>query len=363
MRFFSAVLCLILSLSSLLYGWEADLKQKIAKADPPLWAKEQIQEDLASFIKTGVTSDMLDGTMELNKGQERGLLFVRFKIVKGELIVAENISEGDKGRLTAVTSALKDLLKVTPLPDLDFIVTLHDALDREDLPSPVLVFAKHKNSKKVVLIPDFEALSDKQTVLSEVRQAEEKYPWSQKISAAVWRGSTTGGIYNRDNFLFFPRSQAVRLSLKFPSLVNAKFTQLTQHSDSKKKIKKRFEEYFGNLYSISEHMRYKYQLLIDGNSCAYSGAYWRFFSNCTVFKQDSPNIQWYYKVLKPNIHYVPLRADLSDLIDKIKWAKKHDEEMRMISVQSQLFAQNNLTRADILYYLYLVLTEYAKLQS
>ncbi len=361
-RFFSCFTIATFFLFSALHGWEAELKQKIAAANPPSWAIEQVREDLSCFLESGVTQEMLDATMQLNENQVRGFLFARFQVVNNEVLVLGNIPDSEKVRLIAVTNALRALATVVQLPNLDFIVTLHDSLDIDDLPSPIFAFAKHCNSKKIILIPDFEALSDRTSMLLEVKLGEEKYPWKQKLPLAVWRGSTTGGVYNRDNFLAFPRSRAVTLSLEYPSLINARFTQLVQCADTKKVMKK-FHDYFDEPYSMLKHMKYKYQILIDGNSCAYSGAYWRLFSNCVVLKQSSPNIQWYYKGLVPNVHYIPVQQDLSDLIHKIKWAKKHDREARIISQQAQQFAQGNLTYPDILYYVYLLLTEYAKLQS
>lgn len=361
-RFFSCFTIATFFLFSALHGWEAELKQKIASGNPPSWAIEQIQEDLSSFLEAGVTHEMLDATMQLNENQGRGLLFARFQVVNNEIFVLGNVQDWVKVRLAAITNALRALASVVQLPNLDFIVTLHDALDRDDLPSPIFGFAKDYNLKKLILIPDFEALSDRAPILAEVKQGERQYPWEQKLSIAVWRGSMTGGMFSPENFLSFPRSRAVTLSLQFPSLINARFTQLCQCTNPKK-VKKHFEDYFGNQYTITKQMKYKYQVLIDGNSCAYSGAYWRLFSNCVVLKQSSPNIQWYYKGLVPNVHYIPVQSDLSDLIQKIRWAQEHDQEARIISHKAQEFANGNLTYPDILYYVYLLLTEYAKLQS
>ncbi len=113
---------------------------------------------------------------------------------------------------------------------------------------------------------------------------------------------------------------------------------------------------------MKNHLKYKYQLLIDGNSCAYSRAYWQLFSNCAILKQSSPNLQWFYGLLKPYVHYIPLQNDLSDLPEKILWSKDHDKEVRKIISNAQMLAQENLKQADLYYYLYLVLHEYSKMQ-
>ncbi len=46
-----------------------------------------------------------------------------------------------------------------------------------------------------------------------------------------------------------------------------------------------------------------------------------------VLKQDSKYYEHFYKELKPYVHYVPFKHDLSDLLQQIQWAKDHDEEV------------------------------------
>ena len=46
-----------------------------------------------------------------------------------------------------------------------------------------------------------------------------------------------------------------------------------------------------------------------------------------MLKQDSPYYEHFYKSLEPGKHYIPFKRDLSDLKEKILWAKKHDEEV------------------------------------
>lgn len=72
--------------------------------------------------------------------------------------------------------------------------------------------------------------------------------------------------------------------------------------------------------------------------------------NSVVFKQDSPFYEHFYKQLVPMRHYIPVKRDLSDLIEKIRWTKSNDAEARQISQQGQQFANENLTADKILCY-------------
>ena len=47
-----------------------------------------------------------------------------------------------------------------------------------------------------------------------------------------------------------------------------------------------------------------------------------------VLKQKSPYYEHFYKELTPGVHYVEFKNDLSDLDEKVLWAKSHDEEVR-----------------------------------
>lgn len=49
-------------------------------------------------------------------------------------------------------------------------------------------------------------------------------------------------------------------------------------------------------------------------------------------------------------HYVPVNRDLSNLVEKIQWAKQNDEAARKIARQAQQFANEHLTPDKVLCY-------------
>ena len=73
-------------------------------------------------------------------------------------------------------------------------------------------------------------------------------------------------------------------------------------------------------------LQYKYQLNIDGTVAAYRFPY-LLGGGALVFKQDSNYYEYFYKSLKPNVHYIPFKRDLSDLKEKIQWAKENDDKV------------------------------------
>jgi hypothetical protein len=348
-------------------SWQDELKQKVDENNPPAWMLEQIHQDFAPFLS--VTQEDLERTY-VDDNQNNNKFLVRFSISNNVVLVKTHDAASRHTRSFALIECFQRLSETIELPDVDFIVSLHDCLtyeNRSSFKAPVFGFAKHKHlESEIVLMPDFEALLGNYDFLSEVAKGTQAYPWEKKIPMAIWRGATTGGDssleYTLENFLSHPRSELVTLSLQFPYLIDARFNVLGQTSEPSS-ILLAYAPYFAKSINIAKHLPYKYQILIDGNSCAYSRAYWQLFSNCLIFKQDSDHVQWYYRALIPNVHYIPVKNHLEDLIEKIFWAHEHDLECYQISNNATNFANDNLKRSDVMYYFYLLLTEYAKLQN
>lgn len=87
--------------------------------------------------------------------------------------------------------------------------------------------------------------------------------------------------------------------------------------------------------------KWRYFIDIEGNG--YSGRVKLFlFSKRVLFLQERPYKEWYYPKIKPWVHYVPLKRDLSDLnyhFDIIKKDIKLEDEIRKNAFD---FAWNNL---------------------
>lgn len=73
--------------------------------------------------------------------------------------------------------------------------------------------------------------------------------------------------------------------------------------------------------------QHKYQLNIDGTVAAYRFPY-LLAGSSVVLKQDSDYYEHFYKDLVPNVHYIPFKRDLSNLLNQIKWAQEHDTEVK-----------------------------------
>jgi len=101
--------------------------------------------------------------------------------------------------------------------------------------------------------------------------------------------------------------------------------------------------------------KYKYIISVDGNSWA-NRLPTLLLGGGVIFKQESSYYQWWYSLLTPYTHYIPIKHDFSDLIDRIKWAREHDAQVKNISENARKFALNRL-RADDVYCYWLKLLE------
>jgi hypothetical protein len=78
-------------------------------------------------------------------------------------------------------------------------------------------------------------------------------------------------------------------------------------------------------------------------------------------KQETEKFQWFYSGLKPFVHYIPIREDLGDLIEKIKWARENDEKVKQIAIRGQQFALDNLLYEQVMEQYLFILNEYTNL--
>ncbi len=328
------------------------------------WMHSQVRRDLAPYFSSGITQQHLDQIMQ----HKEELCLVRFQIVNNTISCPGQTALHERAQI--LLAGFEEMLKTHKLPDVDFIISVHDHLVGFPLPpGPVFVFANDPTANSgLILFPDFETFSGNPKFLAEVRRGEKLYPWAQRKNQAFWRGATTGRspvfghTFSIDSFQAFPRSALVKLSLDHPELLDARFTFLTQ-SPHPEELRAQFPHFFGKALTVKRHFQYKYQILIDGNSCAYSRAFWQFFSGCPVFKFESRDVQWYYAAMQPYVHYIPVGAFGEDLIEKLTWAQAHDPLVQEIGANAKEFAVRNLSQAAVFRYVALLLNEYAQLQK
>jgi hypothetical protein len=108
--------------------------------------------------------------------------------------------------------------------------------------------------------------------------------------------------------------------------------------------------YQSSFLNMRQQSEYKYIIHVDGNVNAY-----RLLTTMTtgslILRVMSPYTSWVDHMIKAKVHYIPVKEDLSDLLDVIKWCKKNDDRCREIANNGLIFARSVLNKKFIQSYL------------
>jgi hypothetical protein len=198
------------------------------------------------------------------------------------------------------------------------------------------------------------------------RTCSDTIPWSSKKPIALFRGSSTGaGVTIETN---------PRLKLSYISSTTPKNTHnlplldagITKWNLRPRKIKG--HEYlqtinikslpFGlvKFMSPQEQTSYKYLINVDGHVSSFRLSRELESGSCILLVASKYKL-WFRTMIKPFVHYVPVKSDLSDLLDRIRWCNQNDLRCKRIAHNAMRFAKTYLTREGILDYLQRLLIE------
>ena len=113
---------------------------------------------------------------------------------------------------------------------------------------------------------------------------------------------------------------------------------------------------------FGKNCEHRYILHIDGN-VASSRLASELFVGSTIFKQESFSSEYFYPLLKPYVHYLPVETSLRDVPEKLSWAKKHPRKARAIAEEGKRFAEKHLHLHSIACYWWQLLSAFAELQN
>jgi hypothetical protein len=337
-------------------------EQKLA-TPPPEWMLAQIRSDLQPFSEKGITPQMIQDTFCGEKIAKHGL--IRFTIQNGILSIGLQSTHLKQHRFAELLAGISKLNELVSLPDVDFLASAEDGffVDPGDLSCPIFAFSKVEGLHPFILIPDCKAMKGYEMIREEIIKENKEHPWATKKSQAFWRGGANGAPITWDNWDQLPRMKLVLMSLAFPQEIDARLVNLHHLMYSPPGIKKTVKSkgMVSRWVDKADHLKYKYLVDIDGGSCTFERYFWLLLSNSVTLKQITSSRQWFYGALKPYEHYIPVNEDLSDLREKIQWAREHDEEARKIADNATEFVKNNLSPEDIYLYMYHLICEYSRL--
>lgn len=202
-----------------------------------------------------------------------------------------------------------------------------------------------------------------------------RYPfeltWENKKHIAVFRGASTGSGVTHEVEVnpntFNPRLFAAKLSRQRPDILDA---GITEWNTRPRKIR---QEPFLRTIEVEhlqiplverlspvEQSQFKYILNIDGHVSAFRLSLELGMGSVVLLQEHTVGQtnyrMWFARSLQPFVHYVPVRRDLSDLIEKIEWCIAHDEECKQIAQNALTFYETYLTKSGVLDYWQYLLT-------
>ena len=149
-------------------------------------------------------------------------------------------------------------------------------------------------------------------------------PWDQKSNEFVWRGADTGRDGDR---LRFVRQYVQSHDVGFSKFVQDAYESPYLYSPSMIKTH----------LSIDDMIRRKYLPVIDGNDKS-SSLGWVMASNSVPLMPIPKYHSWMCEPwMVAGVHYVEVKEDWSDFIEKIEWCKTHDDECKKIAENGKIF--------------------------
>ena len=198
-------------------------------------------------------------------------------------------------------------------------------------------------------------------------------PWARRAPTLYFRGGCNGPTrgWRGPLWRFYPRKRANRLSAGSGGAIDAgvydhcdspKLSPIEHAWDAQMESEMRNSAPKKPIENFARNCQHRHLLHIDGN-VASSRLASELFVGSTIFKQRSFSSEYFYPLLKPWEHYVPVAANLQDVPQKLAWAKAHPDKAEAIAAAGARFAREHLHVRSIACYWWQLLSAFAELQD
>jgi hypothetical protein len=103
-----------------------------------------------------------------------------------------------------------------------------------------------------------------------------------------------------------------------------------------------------NKLTKQQQSKYKYVLELEGNVAAHRIASDMLFGSVSLIVESGYTL-WFQHLLKPYVHYIPIKGDFSDVVEKLEWCHEHDDECQQIAKNARMFALDILKKDVIIH--------------
>jgi hypothetical protein len=117
----------------------------------------------------------------------------------------------------------------------------------------------------------------------------------------------------------------------------------------------------GNYLSIEQQSsQFRFVIYSEGN-CGWADRLKMLLtSGMLIILQETPCSEWYFGLMKPFVHYVPVKNDWSNLAEMIIWAKINDHKCKQIVSNAMILGKYLMNYTVWNDYLYELLYEYSE---
>jgi hypothetical protein len=286
-------------------------------------------------------------------------------------------------RLDGFIEVLED--HIDEVGDLDIIFPIWDELhsakdskyDEIFYSGPILTVNYNKvdalrsfGGKNLILIPDVYVIRNSEYSYKVNYLTQEAYndDFKPTIDKALFRGGCNAGGGNKvgiDKLNTHPRLKIPILTHLFQDSLDAKIIGMPSDKDPytpAAKLGKLMLDLFGksdnDYMKLNDQINYKYIISMDGHASSWSRPQTICFTKSLLLYQTD-FIQWFQPALVAFKHYLPVKTDLSDLLERINWAKSHGDEVEEIIRNQNIVARKCFTPEKIEEQLVYIIKKYA----
>ncbi|XP_048865291.1 protein O-glucosyltransferase 1 [Brienomyrus brachyistius] len=180
----------------------------------------------------------------------------------------------------------------------------------------------------------------------ELERSSAQWPWKDKESKGFFRGSRTSP----------ERDPLILLSREDPQLVDAEYTKNQAWKSEKDTLGKPPAKEI----PLVDHCRYKYLFNFRGVAASFRFKH-LFLCGSLVLHVGDEWLEFFYPQLKPWVHYIPVKQDLSDVRELLQFVKENDDVAYQVAKRGQQFIQDHLDMEDVSCYWEKLLTEFGRL--
>lgn len=343
-----AVLMLV-SFTCLVYSYRRNVtKIDLVEDGKPLSTSvDRLVAEQIQWLKNASRSEILASL----KPCRSCILFV----IRDNAIVSED--DGDKiwpTRKVQFVKLFQDVLMMHRINDTSILVNTGDTPDK----GLTFGFCKQARDNKTLLIPNHRfALND-----VNVCATRNLTSWTNSVSYLLRRASEHP-YDTRDNRMFMDgiphvtKKRYFDLACQHPDIATGYIPRSSVHFPRlMAKDPERLACYervglIGNFSTAFEvhNLQHKFLVYSDGNTLS-DRMRLLLASGSVILRIASPYVEFYTSLLKPYVHYVPVREDLSDLFAQRAWALQHPDACRAMVARNRLWVETFLTYPNILEY-------------